>query len=81
MVSQASECSGFVAQSAADFAANGGGGGGSGGGSVDLTGLTSLFQTYFEFDQQIFSLIIGFNLVAFVTGYGLRRVLRAMSLV
>lgn len=43
--------------------------------------LALLFKTYFEFDQDIFSLIVGVNLVAFVTGYGLRRVLRAMSLV
>lgn len=43
--------------------------------------LALLFKTYFEFDQEIFSLIVGVNLVAFVTGYGLRRVLRAMSLV
>lgn len=43
--------------------------------------LDLLFKTYFEFDANIFSLIVTFNLVAFVTGYGLRRVIRAMSLV
>lgn len=41
--------------------------------------LALLFKTYFEFDQDIFALIVGVNLVAFVTGYGLRRVVRAMS--
>lgn len=43
--------------------------------------LDLLFKTYFEFNQDIFSLIVGFNLVAFVMGYGLRRVVRAMTLV
>ena len=43
--------------------------------------LAVLFKTYFEFDQNLFSMIVGLNLVAFVTGYGLRRVLRAMSMV
>lgn len=43
--------------------------------------LGLLFKTYFEFDQSIFSLIVGFNIVAFVTGYGIRRVVRAMSMV
>lgn len=43
--------------------------------------LDLLFKTYFEFDASLFSMIVGFNIVAFVTGYGLRRVLRAMSMV
>ena len=43
--------------------------------------LALLFKTYFEFDQDIFTFIVGVNLVAFVTGYGLRRVVRAMSMV
>jgi hypothetical protein len=42
--------------------------------------LALLFKTYFEFDESLFGLIVGFNLVAFVTGYGLRRVIRGLSM-
>ena len=42
--------------------------------------LALLFKTYFEFDESLFSLIVGLNLVAFVTGYGLRRVVRGLSM-
>ena len=83
VVGQISQCPGYVAQSSADFGA--GSSSGSTSGISDMTAalssaLSSIFSTYFDFDQSVFSLIVGFNLIAFVTGYGLRRVIRAMSI-
>lgn len=60
------DCLGFVAQSASSF--------------VNPSTLDTLFKTYFEFTPSLFSLIVGFNLVAFVTGYGIRRVVRGLSM-
>lgn len=61
-VSVATDCTGFVAQSANSY-----------------SDLALLFKTYFEFDQNIFGLIVGFFLVAFVMGYSIRRVVRILS--
>jgi hypothetical protein len=78
VVGGATDCaSGFVAQSSADFVS--GGGAGSSGGSFDISALSTLFDTYFEFDATIFEMILGFNMVAFVTGYSIRRVVRLLS--
>lgn len=66
-VATSQSCLGYVAQTASSY--------------VDPTALDILFKTYFEFDASIFSTIVGFNLVAFVTGYGVRRVVRALSMV
>ncbi len=46
-------------------------------GSYSDLGL--LFKTYFEFDPSMFATILGFNFVAFVTGYSIRRVVRLLS--
>lgn len=48
--------------------------------AVSYSDLALLFKTYFEFDASLFSMIVTFNLVAFVTGYGIRRVVRLMSM-
>ena len=77
VVGAATDCaSGFVAQSAASFVPNTGGGTT---GSLDISALSSLFNTYFQFDVTTFEMIIGFNMVAFVTGYSIRRVVRLLS--
>lgn len=49
--------------------------------ATSYSDLALLFKTYFEFDEALFSTIVGLNLVAFVTGYGLRRVIRGLSMV
>ena len=78
VVAGAADCaSGFVAQSASTFVANTGTG--SSGGSFDITALSTLFDTYFKFDATTFEMILGFNMVAFVTGYSIRRVVRLLS--
>jgi hypothetical protein len=78
VVAGAADCvSGFVAQSASTFVANTGTG--SSGGSFDITALSTLFNSYFQFDATIFEMILGFNMVAFVTGYSIRRVVRLLS--
>jgi hypothetical protein len=41
--------------------------------------LALLFKTYFEFDESLFSMIVGLNMVAFVFGYSIRRVIRILS--
>lgn len=41
--------------------------------------LGLLFKTYFEFDESLFSMIVGLNMVAFVFGYSIRRVIRILS--
>ncbi|MDD2864139.1 MAG: hypothetical protein PHC99_05375 [Methylococcales bacterium] len=64
-VSVATDCTGFVAQAA---------------GSYSDLGLGLLFKTYFEFDPAIFSMIVLWNMVAFVSGYSIRRVVRLLAI-
>ena len=73
VVGAATDCaSGFVAQSAAAFVPNTGGGAG---GSLDITALSSLFNIYFQFDKLLFEQIVGWNLVVFVIGHCVGRVM------
>ena len=78
VVGAATDCaSGFVSQAASSFVPNTGAGGA--GGSFDITALSTLFDAYFKFDATTFEMILGFNMVAFVTGYSIRRVVRLLS--
>jgi hypothetical protein len=42
-----------------------------------LSSLSSLFQLYFQFDASVFELVLGANLLAFVIGHGLGRMMMA----
>lgn len=64
-VATSQSCLGYVAQMASSY--------------VDQTALDVLFKTYFEFDESIFAMIVGFNMVAFISGYSIRRVIRLLS--
>lgn len=64
-VSSVADCSGFVAQSAVGF--------------VDSTALNSLFDLYFKFDASLFSFITGSNLLVFISGHVIGRIVRGLS--
>lgn len=74
VVAGAADCaSGFVAQSASTFVANTGTG--SSGGSFDITALSTLFDAHFQFSPAIFEQIVALNLVIFVIGHCVGRVM------
>ena len=60
-VATVGECSGFIAQSAVTF--------------VEPSALDSLFKIYFQFDKLLFEQIVGWNLVVFVIGHCVGRVM------
>lgn len=57
-VSFATDCAGFVAQSADSY-----------------SDFALLFKTYFQFDAALFEQIVGWNLVIFVIGHCVGRVM------
>jgi hypothetical protein len=60
---QVADCTtGYVAVQAVDY--------------VSLSTLGTLFQTYFAFDDVLFSEIVGWSLVSFAIGHGLGRMMQ-----
>lgn len=64
-VSQPSNCLGFIAQSAVNY--------------VDPSALNSLFELYFKFDVALFELITGSNLLVFISGHVIGRIIRGLT--
>ena len=63
-VSTQAECLGYIVQQSSDF--------------LSLSTLGTLFQQYFAFDDVLFEQLVGYQLLAFVSGHILGRIVGVM---